>query len=152
MNDLDLTSADFIIVLMWILTIMVSYPFVKAYLLYLATRILKFKNLSYWKSLFCILIGIGVLMMIQMIFMGIAFQSQQEIDPQAIKESNAITIFFSFLFIPLAEGISIFLFFKESFWKTLGGLLLANVFMIVLFIIFFILLIVTMMIFQGIAA
>ena len=109
---------------------MAAYPFAKALLLHAAIRILKFQILSYWKAFMCVLIGIGATMAVQMVLMGLTLQPGQEFDPDAIAGTNLIAMFLGMLLTPIAEMVSVFLFFKESPGKTIGAIALHYLFFI----------------------
>jgi len=144
MNSPDLTGGQIVIFLLIGLAIVAAYPFIKAFLIYYATRTMKFKKLSYWKSFFCVLIGIGIMTVIQMIIMGIAFQPGHEFNPDTILESNTKTSLLGLFLVPIAEAISIYIFFKESIGKSLGALALTYLFAIALLIVLFIVFMVLM--------
>lgn len=103
---------------------MAVYPFAKAFLMYFAIRMVKFQSHSYWKAFFCVLIGIGTTMAIQMILLGITLQPGREFDPNTFAASNLNAMFLGLFLVPIAEAISLLLFFKESLGKTLGAIVL----------------------------
>ena len=139
MNQPDIEYGPMILIIILILVGFAAYPFAKAYLMYLAGRILKFRSLSYWKTFFCVLIGIGIMMMVQMILIGVTFRQGRIFDPQAIIESSNIGTLLSLVLVPIAEAISMFLFFRESLGKTLGAVTLTYIFIFVLIIVLFVL-------------
>ena len=68
MNPPDISAGQLILVIVLSLGIAAVYPFAKAGLLYGAIRILKFRVVSYWKSFFCVLIGLGALMAVEILW------------------------------------------------------------------------------------
>jgi hypothetical protein len=125
-------------VLFWVVLIsgmMVAYPFAKAVLVWLAIRMVKFQNVSYWRSFYCVLIGIGATMAVQMIFLGIALQPERSLDPVEVSDVNSLAMFFGLLLAVVAETISLLLFFKEPLGKTIGAVALTHLLAIVLFVV-----------------
>ena len=137
MDTLDYSAASLILVFGIVLVVMLGYPFGKAGLLHLSTRLLKFQQRSYWKSFFSILIGIGVSLLMSsvcMAFLGSGF------NPESMRTSTLLSMALSLILVPIAEAISVLLFFKQSVGKTIGAVILTHVFIVVLFILLFILL------------
>jgi hypothetical protein len=139
MDSPEVTGGQLVLFMLIGLVAIVVYPFAKAFLMYIAIRMLKFQNLSYWKALFCVLIGIGTMMAVQMILVGLALQPGQELDPDAIAGANLIAMLLSLILTPVAEAISLLLFFKESPGKTIGAIALTYLFAIALAIVLFLL-------------
>ena len=137
MDPSDVTTGQLVLVTLLVLGVMALYPFAKAYLMCVATRMLKFQSLSYWKAFFCVLIGIGATMAVQTILSGLAFQPGQQIDPEVLKGVNLIAMSLGLILTPIAEAVSLLLFFKESMGKTIGVTVLTNLFTIIMFIVSF---------------
>ena len=131
MNPPDISAGQLILVIVLSLGIAAVYPFAKAGLLYGAIRILKFRVVSYWKSFFCVLIGLGALMAVEMVLMGLSMQPGREFDPYAMQGAVAISLIFGLFLTPLAEFISLLLFLKESVGRTLGAIAIHYLFCIV---------------------
>jgi hypothetical protein len=144
-NYPDLTSGKFVFILLMALAMMVAYPFVKAFLIYIATRVMKFKKLSYWKSFFCVLIGIGIMMVIQTIFLSLSLRPGHEFNPNTIMVSNTIAMLLSLFLVPIAEATSMYLFFREPIGKILLGLVLTYLFVIALLIVLLIMFIASLL-------
>ena len=137
MDSLDYSAASLILVFGIVLVVMLGYPFGKAGLLHLSTRLLKFQQRSYWKSFFSILIGIGALMFTFSLDTAIIGYDPA---PQSITVTKLLLVAFTLIVAPIAEAISVLLFFKQSVGKTIGAVVLTHVFIVVLFILLLILL------------
>ena len=120
---------------------MVVAPFAKAALLYLAIKAVKFRDVGYWRSFFCVLIGFGAIMAAQMVLMGLSMQPGQEFDPEAIQGANMLSMLLGLVVVPLAEFVALLLFFKQSVGRTVGAIALHYLFCVaacvVLFLIVF---------------
>ena len=150
MNPPDVTSGQIIFFILLIFGLMAVYPFAKAFLIYISTRLLKFHSPSYWKSFFCVLIGIGVTMAIQMVIMGLEFRSIDELDPKAFSGANFVTMMLGMILTPIAEAVSLILFFKESPGKTIGAVIITYLLAIVLLIALILLIFVAYFLIDGI--
>ena len=137
MNPPDISAGELLLFMIVVLATMVIFPFAKAGLLYGAIRILRFQVVSYWKSLFCVLIGLGALMAVEMVLLGLSMQAGKEFDPQALQGAVAISLLLGLFLTPIAEFISLLLFFKESAGRTLGAIALHYLFCIVAGIVLF---------------
>ncbi len=137
MNQSDIDILPTILISLLILIGFAAFPFIKAYIMYFATRLFKFQNLSYWKSFFCVLIGIGIMMAIQMILFGLIIQQGRAFDHQAMIEASMNSMLISLVLVPIAEALSLYLFFRESPGKTAGTIVLTYIFIILLILILF---------------
>ena len=136
MDTFDYSAGSVILIIGIVLGIMAAYPFAKAGLLHLSTRLLKFQQRSYWKSFFSVLIGIGVSLLMSsvcMAFLGSGF------NPESMRTSTLLSMVLSLVLVPIAEAISVFLFLRQSVGKTIGAVILTHVFILVLLIVLFIL-------------
>ena len=122
MNPSDISVGQLVLFMVLGLAIMVIAPFAKAGLLYVAIRVVKFRDIGYWRCFFCILIGFGATMAIEMVLMGISIQPGQEFDPEAMQGIALISSLLGLIVAPIAEFIALLLFFKESIGRSAGAI------------------------------
>ena len=108
-----------------------TYPFAKALMIYLAARLLKFERPSYWKALFCVLMGVGVWLAVSTLLAVIAASLETGTMSEELALIIGIEVLFSIVFVPIAEAISLYFFQKEPVGRTIGAVVLGQVFAVV---------------------
>ena len=118
----EVSGASVFLIIAITLVGMAIAPFAKAGLLYVAIRIVNFRDIGYWRCFFCILIGFGAAMAIEMVLLGLTMQQGQEFDPEAMQGVILASYLLGLIAAPIAEFIALLLFFKESIGRSAGAI------------------------------
>jgi hypothetical protein len=127
----EVSAGQLILFMILGLAIMVIAPFAKAGLLYLAIRIVKFRDVGYWRCLFCVLIGFGTFLAVEVMLIGFIVQSGQEFLDEMLAGFTLTFYLLVLMLVPVAEFIALLLFFKDSIGRTFGAVAIHYLFCIV---------------------
>jgi hypothetical protein len=94
-------------------------------------RIVKFRTPSYWRSFFCVLSGVGVMIVASGLLTRLAAPSGQILSPIHAQGVGLLTVLMALVLVPAAEMIAALLLFKESVWKTIGAVVIHSLFCII---------------------
>ena len=105
----------------------VGWPFAKGALIHLSTRLLRFETTSYWRSFFCVLIGLGTMMLVKVLAWVVMTAGS---DPTAMLIAGPIVVIIGLAAVPFGEAYAALVFFKESPLRIIGCVALANAFVL----------------------
>lgn len=128
-TDIDPTFVALSITAM--LVIMLVYPFAKGLLLYWTLKLVKFREPTYWRSFFCVLIGIGCALAVQTVNISLTMRQMDQFDPTKLERLSPLLYALLLLFTVLGEAAGVYSFFKESIAKTVGAIALFYVLCVV---------------------
>lgn len=113
MKNINLTESQLMIGFIAGILGLFIFPIVKTFLLWVATKLLKFEKQSFKTSLYCVLIAFGCVIVINTIF-AMLFLDQ-------IRENASLIGFLDITIGITAEIIAVKKLFKVSLWKSISA-------------------------------